>query len=158
MTIDVRLCRVSALALAVVLLAVAPLGAKSNVSEFECFETPLGIIQPPEVHVTPSGNMHLRGMVSQYEEYSLTEPRLNGVNSVEVNANWDADGHGPMWGTFINNSTAGDGAWEGTWEGQLDADGVTYHATGKGTGAYAGMKLWIDVGPSGCSGRILDHD
>jgi hypothetical protein len=144
-------------AIAIVLLMAAPLVAKSTITEFECTsETPETLVEPT-VTVLPSGNVHLRGMVQLIPGDSETEIRQVGLNTVEVNANWDADGFGPMWGVFSFESAEG-GVWEGTWEGKATESGVEYHATGAGQGLYKGMKVWIEVAPGSCHGRIVDHE
>jgi len=98
----------------------------------------------------PDGNIHIRGMVLDCLE-NTTDSRMQGSNTVTLNANWHADGTGPMWGTWQMEN------WAGTWEGTMMVDGGgVYHAQGQGTEIYDGLKLWLDADHGMISGRILD--
>jgi hypothetical protein len=46
-----------------------------------------------------------------------SDPRMAGWMTVELNGNFDADGAGPVWGTF-NAALDSGGTWEGTWQGR----------------------------------------
>jgi hypothetical protein len=143
--------------IAFVLLATVPLAAKSAITEYECGEELLYTEVEPTITFLPSGNIHLRDMVNVYAETNdLQDPRAIGLNHVVVNANWDENWLGPMWGTFMLETDGG--VWEGTWAGQMTEEGGWYNASGNGQGMYEGMKIWIDVAPGSCRGRILDHD
>jgi hypothetical protein len=144
-------------AIAIVLLMAAPLVAKSTFTKFECTSGEPETFDEGTFTFLPNGNVHLRGMEQRIPVGSDTESRMVGSNTVEVNANFGADGLGPMWGGFRFVSDE-DGVWEGTWEGKATESGVEYHATGAGQGLYRGMKVWIEVAPGSCHGRILDHE
>jgi hypothetical protein len=144
--------------IAFVLLATAPLVAKSTITEYECSEVYLETLAEGTMTFLPNGRIHLRDIVNAYDETNdLLDPRATGTNYVVVNANWDENWLGPMWGTFTFETDEG-GVWEGTWLGQMTEEGSAYHASGNGHGIYDGMKIWIDVAPESCHGRIMDHD
>lgn len=130
----------------------APIAAQASVSEItgteSCFPT------DPGTWTFPDGNAHVRGMVLQCRDQS-SDPRGTGDNTVVLNANWDSNSLGPMWGTFQFETDEG-GVWEGTWEGMITTSGSQYHATGMGQGIYEGMKLWVDSVNGVWQGRILD--
>jgi hypothetical protein len=86
--------------IALSLLPVQAVSAQATFSACEGDFIPLGILDPG-AWTYPGGNMHVRGMVGQYQQYMPTsDPRCNGLNTVVTNANWDAYGVGPSWGTF----------------------------------------------------------
>ncbi len=90
----------------------------------------------------PDGNIHVRGMVNQYRE-QINCPEINGTNIVVMNANWDANFSGPMWGTTYQQTSYGD--WEGTWSGKLNQDGtVAYIGVSRGvSGSVSGLILKV---------------
>ncbi len=138
--------------LGVLLAFAAPLAAQASVTEDTgtevCTTTNEGI------WTFPDGNVHVRGMESQCRGES-SDPRNTGNNTVVMNANWDANGLGPIHGTFRMVTDEG-GVWEGTYEGSVTTSGVQYHATGTGQGKYEGMKIWVDPVNGIFHGRILD--
>ncbi len=89
--------------------------------------------------VTPicpsSGRIHVRKMTNYtcYTAFTASgapEPRLTGVGVYDINANFDSDYTGPVWGDFlIVPSTECDPAalddpevyWKGTWQGRRSA-------------------------------------
>ncbi len=138
--------------LGVLLAFAAPIAAQASVTEFTgievCTTTNEGI------WTFPDGNVHVRGMESQCREES-SDPRNTGTNRVVVNANWDSNGLGRIYGTFTMVSDEG-GVWEGIYEGSVTTSGVQYHVTGIGQGRYEGMKIWLDAVNGVYQGRILD--
>lgn len=122
------------------LLAVTPAIAANKV-EFQCTPTYSHLLNIGD-WTYPDGNIHIRGMV-QSEHSVAPDPRCVGDNTIVINANWHADGTGPMWGTFRYETTEG-GIWEGTWAGRMTDEGSWYNATGNGYGIYAGMKIFVD--------------
>ena len=116
----------------------------------------------------PSGNVHVRGMATQYLELA-TDPRMSGLNTSVMNANWGPDFAGPMWGTFesvLGDSTdcPGGGVWQGTWTGMMNVDGsYSYSSVGRGvSGCVAGLHVSLTAFNPGTgqlttySGEILD--
>ena len=135
---------------------------------FSGTEMPLVLIAEGEWKFLPSGNVHVRGMSTQYQEMA-TDPRMSGLNTSVMNANWGPDFSGPMYGTFesviANNSDCpGGGVWRGTWTGTAYTDGsFTYYAVGKGiSGCVAGLHVSLIAYNSGMgelttfTGEILD--
>jgi hypothetical protein len=141
------------LVLAVLLMGVMPATA-AHKTTFTCTETWYADVDPGVWTLLPNGNVHIRGMVLILNEYA-SDSRLSGLNTVVLNANWDANLTGPAWGTFkIMNE---DGGWEGHWEGEMTEQGGIHHATGDGFGSYDGMKVWWYVNLDECYGEFLEH-
>ena len=138
---------------AIALLIVGSAAAKASESTFTCTDEVYETTDPGSWSF-PDGNIHIRGM-KQTAHSVCGDPRVTGHNSITVNANWDADFTGPMWGEFAFQSEEG-GAWNGTWNGMMTADGSWYNAVGNGSGMYAGLKLWIDKEIDQTTGRILN--
>jgi hypothetical protein len=122
-------------------------------------------IDPGELVILPNGRQRIRGLVNTYTEVA-SDPRLCGWNTIVINANWDAYGVGPMWGTAHLDVPAGPdchggGAWDSTWTGAVSADGSCYwRAVGHGTsGCVEGLKLQLiaDCGgyPTTYEGTVL---
>ena len=81
------------------------------------------ILDPGRVIVS-GDNVHVRGMV----EFLYTESNDNrcaGWHTVIANSNLNADGFGPVWGTFSLVADAYDGHWEGSFTGRVDENGLT---------------------------------
>jgi hypothetical protein len=162
--------RIVVVLVAVALLtAFAPVAgyAKGNKTEFTGIETWRAEVDPGVWVTLPSGNVHARGVITQYLEES-SDPQMAGTNTVVMNANLvPPDYSGPVWGTFYNEvvdgvDCPGGGAWEGTWAGMVKADGACfYHAVGHGiSGCVEGMlvKLTADCTSETTTfaGTILD--
>jgi len=128
--------------------------AKANDTRFECGPTGGYTTTAPGAWSYPGGNIHIRGM-QQVGRVDCPDSRQVGYNYITINANWDENYTGPMWGTFEFISDEG-GSWTGTWNGQMTENGSWYNAYGKGQGLYAGMKLWVDKVYDSTSVRILD--
>ncbi len=137
--------------LGVLLVFAAPIAAQATVTEFTETESCFPI--NPGTWTFPDGNIHVRGMVLQCTD-TASDPRVSGTNAVVLNANWDANSLGPVWGIWrlVNEG----GVWEGTWEGMMTTSGSQIHIAGAGTGRYEGLKLWLNGGNGAYQGRILD--
>jgi hypothetical protein len=150
-------------------LALLPVQAVSAQATFVTCEGgffPAGILDPG-TWTNPGGNTQVRGMVAWYEQVMPgSEPRCSGSNTVVTNANWDAYGVGPSWGTFHvtpNEYSDFAGGWHGTWRGMSYADGTTLiHVVGHGYGDLEGQQVFVDIEfpglymPGVASGHILD--
>jgi hypothetical protein len=149
-----RFLHLSAILIVTVLLlaAVVSVSAGGRVT-VPCTETFLATLDPG-VWTYPGGNIHIRGMVNQYQEGS-TDPRNVGINTVTINANWKPDYTGPMWGTFHLLTDEG-GEWYGSWNGTNSAGGADYHAIGNGIGLYEGQMSWVDVQYGVCTVTYQD--
>lgn len=126
----------------VVVPAVA--SAKTNVKHCSGTESLIETLDPG-VWTFPDGNIHMRGMVSEYAE-EMNCPEVNGTNTVVMNANWDANYIGPMWGTNrLVTSYAGGGVWRGYWSGKLNPDGtLSYTGSSQGvSGSVDGLILKV---------------
>lgn len=154
-----------------VALVLVPASAAATATRvgFSGVEMPLG---PPVDYgdwiELPSGNIHVRGMTSQYQEVA-TDPRMSGLNTSVMNANWGRDFAGPMWGTsesVLSDSgdCPGGGVWQGNWTGMMSVDGsYTYSAVGKGiSGCVAGLRFSLTAfnpggeAPTTYTGEILN--
>jgi hypothetical protein len=161
--------RVVLLVAVALLMAFAPVAsfAEGNRTEFTGIETWWAAVDPGVLVTLPSGNLHARGVITQYLEES-SDPRMAGFNTVVMNANLVApDYSGSVWGTFHNEvadgvDCPGGGAWEGTWAGTVKADGAcSYHAVGRGiSGCVEGMLVKVTADCTGetttFAGTILD--
>jgi hypothetical protein len=102
----------------------------------------------PEQPCPAGSRTHLRNTVIISQVYSL-DPRVTGSMTIELNANWDADFEGPLWGTFSFAVDSG-GIWVGTWQGLRERVAEdqwtgTLHVIGKGYGGIVdGMKLMAE--------------
>jgi hypothetical protein len=104
-------------------------------------------------------------MVGLYQQdMPGSDPRCNGLNTVVTNANWDANGVGPSWGTFhvVLDEESPDG-WDGTWTGMSYSDGTTsIQVVGHGYGTLEGQQVFVEIGfpglfyPGVASGYILE--
>ncbi len=148
-----RLVLISLLTLAALLVVAAPVAARAAVTRFTQTEscTPTN---PGTWTTLPSGRIMVRGMVMDCREDS-SDPRETGNNIVTMNANWDSQGLGPMWGTSHFATDEG-GLWKATWAGMVTAQGAIYHAESKGEGKYQGLKAWVNSMNGSNEGRILD--
>jgi hypothetical protein len=132
-------------------LAAGPAAAQATWTDCTGTETLVGLLDPG-VWTQPGHNIHVRGMVSQFDEDSSC-PQLDGLNTTTMNANWDAHYAGPMWGTSYHETSYG--TWEGTWQGTMNPDGsYSYEAVSHGvTGTVAGMHLRVSASASGIPGE-----
>jgi hypothetical protein len=150
-------------------LSLLPVQAVTAEAEFITCEgafIPLGVLDPG-TRTYPGGNMHVRGMVGTYQQdMPDSDPRCSGLNTVVTNANWDAYGAGPSWGTFHvvpNELSSYTGGWDGTWTGMSYADGsASIRVEGHGRGDLEGLQVFVDIEfpsmyePGVASGYILD--
>jgi hypothetical protein len=146
--------------IAALLVATGPAAAEATVTEYTGTSTLLGI-DDWGTWTFPDGNIHVRGCVHVYYD-DTTDDRLTGLIYPAVNADWDATGVGPMWGTIRIEPDIGGGFWEGTWTGMVHADkSFSIRGVGQGRGDFEGLKVSFTYEYSGptigtTSGRILD--
>ena len=149
---------------------------KFEITASETFD-PFGILGPPTGEFLAPGTVkcpgyeptgdpmqpcpvgsrqHTRDVVVKSRTES-SDPAMSGWMTVVLNSNLDADGVGPVWGTFRSELDGG-GVWEGTWQGlRIAEDGywvAPLHVVGKGYGGLVdGMKMmgedviWSPVTP-----------
>jgi hypothetical protein len=114
----------------------------------------------------PDGTTHVEGMILRLCD-ATNDPRTTGENIVVLNANWDADGLGPMWGTWylvpkvltsaFTTTPKPGGSWSGAWTGFSLASGAekaVILATGRGAGPYAGLKYAFTIQNGAIQGRV----
>ncbi len=150
--------------IALSLLTAEAASAQATFTPCEGDFLPLGIVDQGTWHF-PGGNMHVRGMVALYQQsMPNSDPRCSGLNTVVTNANWDAYGVGPSWGTF--HVVLGEGSpdgWDGAWTGMSYPDGsASIQVVGHGYGALQGQQVFVDItfpamfAPGTASGYILE--
>lgn len=89
--------------------------------------------------------IHIRGLKILWTytaaEVDSERPELFiGQQTVINNANYDANGAGPQWGTFVWESEAG--VWEGTFNSTALGRGLgSWSAVGHGSGEIAGLQM-----------------
>jgi hypothetical protein len=95
-------------------------------------------------------------MVILYQELSDC-PQLAGMNTVTMNANWDTNYAGPIWGIAQLVMDDG-GVWESTWAGKVYADGISeYQAVGHGVaGSVQGLHMKLSAANGQWTATILD--
>ena len=104
----------------------------------------------PNLPPCPEGSRtHIRAGVIETRVDSADD-RVAGTMTVQLNANWNANFEGPLYGTFTILLDAG-GAWAGTYEGQRTFDSTlgvwkgTLHVNGIGFGGQVdGMKMMAE--------------
>ncbi|NIV37085.1 MAG: hypothetical protein GWN58_48935 [Anaerolineae bacterium] len=146
------------------LLPVQAVAAEATFTTCEGVLIPLGVLNPG-TWTYPGGNTHVRGMVGMYKQYMPnSDPRCSGLTTSVRNANLDAYGVGPSWGTFqmVLEEGSSDG-WEGSWTGMSYADGtISIRVVGHGFGNLEGQHVFVDIAfpamfePGVASGYILD--
>ena len=104
-------------------------------------------------NVAPTGNFFtpcpagvggtIRGRLIYYAE-SVSIPALNGFTTVVTNINFDADGTGPMWGTFewVLTQPPG-GSFSGTFTGSVNliTGALDVKLVGHGQGDVEGLQV-----------------
>jgi hypothetical protein len=126
-----------------------PFGGVGTVENFPTITCPGGeLLAPPpdpwENPCTEGSRVHTRGYTITTVFHDATDPRVNGTATIEVNANFDADGNGPAWGTISIEIAGGLGTWSGVWEGIRVKEGdvwvIPVHASLRGTeGSVEGL-------------------
>jgi hypothetical protein len=104
----------------------------------------------PNLPPCPAGSRtHIRTAVIETRVDSADE-RVAGLMTVQLNANWNANFEGPLYGTFTILLDAG-GSWAGTYEGKRTFDSTlwvwkgTLHVRGTGFGGLVdGMKMMAE--------------
>jgi len=149
-------------AVAAVLGVTMVAGASANHVPVSGVEMPLCLPPTPHPDCTdgewtfPGDNQHVRNWVLVYQ-VDGSDDRIIGLNRLVANANWDADGFGPGWGTFHHQPAAHpDGYWDGTWSAQMTADGYVSRIVGRGYGQLEGLKYQAIEVNGYIEGEILE--
>jgi hypothetical protein len=133
-----------------ILLSLFPVQAVTAEATFTTCEgmlIPLGVVELG-TWTHPGGNTHIRGMVGKYRQsMPSSDPRCSGWTTSVRNANLDADGVGPSWGTFhMVLEEGGPDGWDGSWTGMSYADGtISIQVVGHGFGNLEGQHVFMDV-------------
>jgi hypothetical protein len=140
---------------AVLLAAPASVSARAVRTHCTGSEIQLGVLDPG-LWTYPGGNIHVRGMVMQYQEVADC-PQMVGINTVTINANWDANYAGPIWGVAQLVTDDG-GVWKSMWAGSTYADGGSeYRAVGHGVaGSVQGLHMKLFATNGQWTATILD--
>jgi hypothetical protein len=128
-----------------VALLIAPGTVAAKATRTECAGTEVRVeVLDGGLWTYPDGNIHVRGMVSLYQEES-TCAEIGGFVTSTMNANWDSNFVGPMWGTGHSENEYG--VWESTWQGKITPDGIcSYQAVSHGvSGAVAGLVMMLSA-------------
>ncbi len=141
------------LAAALWLLA-APAAAEATRTYFTVIETCPSMGQWQIGKITfPDGNMHIRGATFACQDVGSI-PEVTGTNHILLNANFDKNGFGPLWGTFHTETS--EGAWDGTWTQKVTVSGSSIRAVGQGSGKYQGLQEFVFVENGVATGYILN--
>ena len=83
-------------------------------------------------------------MVNLMIVVSTSDPGLSGYQIATQNANLDASGNGPAWGTFTTYTFADEPTFSGTFNGKFENARLGAHFVAKGLDAHAGLHLTGD--------------
>lgn len=86
---------------------------------------------------------------------AMSDPRAGGHRTVSAAIDTHVDQSAELWGTSTLTNQAG--SWQGMFFGTIDPGYATHHLRGlmRGTGAYAGLLLRLDVEGAGTPGFNL---
>ena len=111
-------------------------------------------LDPPPVDPTlspcPEGSRtNTRGYIIE-TRFETDSDLVTGYATISVNANFDADSNGPLWGTISIKPNAVEGTWDGTWAGMREKEGediwvITVHASLQGHGGSVDGMLYRAV-------------
>jgi hypothetical protein len=105
---------------------------------------PACVLEQGSVARPDHGRWTIRGMVNLMIVLSTSDPGLSGYQIVTQNANLDASGNGPAWGTFTAYTIAGEETFSGTFNGKFENARLGAHFVGLGLGAREGVHLTGD--------------
>ncbi|MGD8329797.1 MAG: hypothetical protein PVJ49_10190 [Acidobacteriota bacterium] len=123
---------------------------------------PMGVCSNHWFQPVGPGRWHARGRKAIFMDLSA-EPRMTGLQMIDVLANFDDEMSGPLSGKFLFRvgefsalgfvPEPGGGTWEGTWHGRSHADGgLTYQGVGRGRGGSVdGLQAHVE-------GRFIPSD
>ena len=170
-----RRTRVSVLLSALLLVLLVPsASAKVERTDYSAFQFPMGFpgtVGPPfyypvcpGTYVSPpilpfpacvteqgtvthpgDGRWKIRDMGTLDGVLPTSDPGLAGYQVSTLNANLDASGNGPAWGTFATYTFAKEPLFSGTFNGKFENARLGGHFVGKGLGAYTGQHLTGDI-------------
>jgi hypothetical protein len=135
--------------IATLVICVGPVQAKPTRITFSAHEE---LVDGADGTTTSHGGMtFIRNATLTYRD-TAANPMDIGTNYTTFNANWDANGNGPIWGKNRLVTDEG-GVWEGSWNGTASAFGADFHghAEDRGEGMYKGLvaKITLHSDPTG---------
>jgi hypothetical protein len=162
-----RRAGISVLLSALVLVLVVPsASAKVERTDYSAFQFPAGwpttgttcpgtpvitpfpacVVEPGTVTRPDDGRWTIRDMGTRIIVWSTSDPTgLSGYQIATLNANLDASGDGPAWGTFTTYKSPTEPLFSGTYNGTFENARLGGHFVGKGLGAYAGQHISGDL-------------
>ena len=102
---------------------------------------PACVIDEGTVANPGDGRSTIRDMVILVIRASTSDLGLSGYQFSTLNANLDASGNGPAWGTFISFTSPTEPTFSGTFHGKFEDARLGGHFVAKGLGAYAGQHM-----------------
>ena len=106
---------------------------------------PACVKEPGTVMRPGDGRWTIRGMVTLDGVFPTSHPGLAGYQIATLNANLDASGNGPAWGTFTTYAFADGPTFSGTFRGKFENARLGGHFVARGLGAFAGQHLTGDI-------------
>jgi hypothetical protein len=106
---------------------------------------PACVIEQGTVRHPDGGRWTIRGMVLLQGVLPTSDPGLAGYQASTLNANLDASGNGPAWGTFTTYAWSNEPLFSGTYNGTFENARLGGHFGGKGLGANAGLHITGDL-------------
>jgi hypothetical protein len=161
-----RRTRVSVLLSVLLLVLVVPTAsAKVERTDYSAFHFPAGwpgtgtacpgmyittpfpacVIEPGTVTHPGDGRSTIRDMALLVIRMSTGDPALSGYQITTLNANLDASGDGPAWGTFTTFKSPTEPTHSGTFTGTFENARLGGHFVAKGLGAYEGQHMTGDL-------------
>jgi hypothetical protein len=105
---------------------------------------PVCVIEQGTVTHPDGGRWTIRDMVNLEIVVSTSDPGRSGYQIATLNANLNASGTGPAWGTFTIYTFANEPAFSGTWNGTFENARLGGHYVGRGLGTNAGLHITGD--------------
>ena len=110
---------------------------------YATFPFPACVKDPGTVTHPGHGRWTIRNMVT-LDGVLSTSASPSGTQIATLNANLDASGNGPAWGTFTTYTFAGGPTFSGTWNGTFENARMGGHFVATGLGPNAGLHFTGD--------------
>jgi hypothetical protein len=115
------------------------------IATFTASDMPVEVIDPGQVNFQ-GPRILWRGLIVR-ARIEASDPRFTGFLIGTLNANWNLQGEGAVWGRFTHEVDAG-GMWEGVWRA---------HRTRAGEAQWTGEATWSAQGRSGSVQGLRAH-
>jgi hypothetical protein len=119
--------------------------AAAAIAPFTASDQPVEVLDPGLVSVQ-GGRILWRGLVVR-SRIDASDARFSGFLVATLNANWNLQGEGAVWGKFTHDVDTG-GRWEGVWRA---------HRTRTGESEWSGDATWSAQGRSGSVEGLRAH-